>query len=54
MNGPKVTMAEDDMCSAFGPSLPPASATARCASGYLLENPCIPHYSRSRPTGRVS
>jgi hypothetical protein len=25
-------------------SLPPAPATARCASGYMLGNPCIPHY----------
>ena|SRR5579862_991117 len=27
--------------------LPPAQATARCASGYMLENPCIPHYRAS-------
>jgi hypothetical protein len=27
-----------------GNSLPPAQVTARCASGYMLENPSIPHY----------
>ena len=26
-------------------SLPPASATARCASGHMLETPSIPRYS---------
>ena len=27
-----------------GNSLPPASVMVRCASGYMLENPCISHY----------
>ena len=30
--------------------LPPASATVRCAAGYMLENPSISHYSSSHST----
>jgi hypothetical protein len=52
MNGPKVTVVEG-VCSVFAESLPPASVTARCASGYMLENPCIPRYSPCCPNGRV-
>jgi hypothetical protein len=34
------------MCSVLRhETLPPAPVTVRCASGYMLENPSIPHYS---------
>ena len=38
-------MAEKDNTPSFeAKSLPPVPVTARCASGYMLGNPCIPHY----------